>query len=43
MVGAMFANRAELPDDYASDRRRVGGKASHRDIARTSGCRPAGQ
>jgi hypothetical protein len=36
MVGAMFANRAELRDDYASDRRHVGGKASHRDIARTS-------
>jgi len=42
MVGAMFANLAELPNDYANDRRHLGGKESHRDIARTSGCRPAG-
>ena len=41
-VGAMFANRAELPNDYVNDRLHLGGKESHRDIARTSGCRPAG-
>src|SRR4051794_32610428 len=29
MVGAMFANRAELPNDYANDRRHVG-SAPHR-------------
>ena len=43
MVGAMLANRAELPNDYANDRRHLGGKASHRDIAGISGRRPAGQ
>jgi hypothetical protein len=42
MVGAMFANLAELPNDYANDRRHLGGKESHRDSpALPAAARPA--